>query len=266
MSSNLVRIKFQFPQVPHGIKTDVGFVDFLLKAMRKNGDVKYAGYAKEKDLKDDLSRHLVGWSPAQYKPPSTKERGIVKKTIMIAVKKCQRALPHPDLPIFVFIYPWLPNADDRILFQGNTAVASYRTIHLFIDLNTYTREALEQTVAHEWNHLVFYQYHPEQHVLRTHIIMEGLAEVFREEIMGGKPAPWAIALNKKEAERQLRIIKGKLDAPGMKIYKEVFLEGRKYKRWTGYAIGYSLAKKFRKVYPNLSWESIMKLDSEKYYE
>jgi len=263
MHSSLVKIKFHFPNVSRETKSKHEFVNFLLESMRRNGDIKYAGYLKEKDLQKDLIQHIGDWDPTQYKPPSIKQKQVIEKTIRAAVRKCNKALPHPDLPIFVFVYPWFPEADDRILFGGDTALAAYYTMHLFVDLTAYTQASLEQTIAHEWNHLVFYRYHLErQYTLCAHMVMEGFAEVFREEVMGGKPAPWALALTGKEARKQFAVLKRKLNTTGTKTYREVFFGSEKYKRWTGYSVGYRLAKEFRKKYRKLSWEEMMKIKPE----
>jgi uncharacterized protein YjaZ len=48
----------------------------------------------------------------------------------------------------------------------------------------------------------------------------------------------------------------------MKIYREVFFGSKKYKRWTGYSIGYWLIKKFRIMNPNINWEEIIKIKPE----
>jgi uncharacterized protein YjaZ len=249
MQSNLVKIKFQFPNISREIKDKKKFAHLLFEDMQRKGDIKYAGYLREQDFKKDLFRHIGNWNSAQYKLLSVKQKQTMENAIEAAVKKSHKALPHPDLPIFVFVYPWFPEGNDRMLFGGVTALAAYYTIHLFIDLKAYTSASLKQTIAHEWNHLVFYRYHPEhQHTLRAHIVMEGFAELFREEVMGGKPAPWALALTQEESWKQFAILGGKLNAKSMALYKEVFLGSKKYKRWTGYSIAYVLIKEIPETF------------------
>ena len=234
-----------------------------MESIRKDGTIKYAGYLKEKDLRDDLLRHVGDQDVSLYKSLSGKKKEAIEKDVLAAVKKCYSALPHPNPPIFVFIYPWFPRAEDDVSLGGSTALAMYYTMHLFVNLNSYTQASLKETIAHEWNHLVFYRHHPEsQHTLRAHMVMEGLAEVFREEVMGGKPAPWALALTKEEAQKQFLTLRAKLNIKGMKIYREVFFGSKKYKRWTGYSIGYRLIKDFRKKHPRLSWEEMIKMKPE----
>lgn len=263
MHSNLIKIKFYFPNISRKIEDKRELVDLLMEAMQRNGDIKYAGYSKEKDLRKDLLRHMGDGNIALYRSLSVKQRQAIEKIIYAAVKKCHKTLPHPDLPVFAFVYPWFPDADSRILFGGTTALATYYTMHLFVDLSAYTQTSLKQTIAHEWNHLVFYRHHPErQHTLLAHMIMEGFAEVFREEVLGGKHAPWSLALTRKEALKQFELFKQCLNVKGMRIYREVFLGSRKYKRWTGYSIGYRLIKEFRKEHLKLSWGEMIKIKPE----
>lgn len=267
MQSDLVKIKFQFPSLSQKIANQRALVDLLMDTMRSNGDIKYAGYLKEKDLHEDLLWHIGTANIPLYKSLSVKQKQVIERVIYTMVKKCHKDLPHPDLPIFVFAYPWFPSADNTVLFGGTTAFATYYTMHLFIDLGSYTRMSLEQTIAHEWNHLVFYRYHSKHHYsLREHMVMEGLAEVFREEVLGGQPAPWALVLTKKEAQKQLGLLKRNLNRKSIKIYRGIFFGNKEYKRWTGYSIGYRLAKEFRKKHPKISWEEIMKVRPENILE
>jgi uncharacterized protein YjaZ len=231
-----------------------------MEIMQRDGNIKYAGYLKEKDLYNDLFHHIGCKDVSSYKPISTRKKEDIKKTIRATIKKCHQSLPHPDLPIFIFIYPWFPTKNDSDLFKGVTALAAYYTIHIFIDLDSYTQESLKQTIVHEWNHLVFYRYNSQfKYTLINHMIMEGLAEVFREELIGGKISPWASSLTKEKARKNLKALRQKLNTKSRKMYQKVFFGDKKYKRWTGYSIGYRLVKDFREKHPKISWEEIMKI-------
>lgn len=263
MSPNLVKISFYFPKVSSPIKTKRELFDLIIRKMESDGNIKRTGYLKEKTFLKELFNY-IGNNTFVYKNISATQKKIIKENITATIKKSNKILPHPDLPIFIFVYPWFPHKRTGVLFQGVNGFAGYYTIHIFININRYEKESLRQTIAHEWSHLVFYQYHPErQYTLYTLMIMEGLAEVFREEIIGGGISPWASALTKKEAEKKIKSFSPKLLArKGMKIYREVFFGSKRYKRWTGYSIGYWLVKKFRKMNPNLSWKEIVKTKPE----
>ena len=261
-SMNFAKISFYFPQASQKIRNKKNLLNEIMKSMRKDGNVKRAGYLKEKDFYESLSKHIGKNTFAYHGLPSKKKRSI-ERELLLATKKCQSTLPHPNPPIFIFLYPWFPNPEDRVLFEGATAFAAYYTLHFFIDENGGDfKKVIRETMAHEWNHLVFYRYHSEnKYPLGTHMVIEGLAEVFREEIMKGKISPWSSALGKTEAIKKLgsfsKDFLGKRDAG---TYREVFFGSKKHKRWSGYSIGYWAVKEFRKKNKDLSWRDIIEVD------
>lgn len=263
MNKSQLKINCYFPEVLSEIKDKQGFVNSIMEMMRQDGNVKRAGYFSENDFQKDLLYHMGDESIAQYKPLISNQKRSIEELIHSTIEKCHKVLPHPDLPVFIFVYPWFPDKDNQKLFQGTTAFATYYTMHLFIDLNFFTEASLKQTVAHEWSHLVYYRYHDEQKCsLLDHIIMEGFAEVFREEIVNGGAAPWSVALDEKESLRQLKLIEVELNSASMELYKKVFWGDSEHKRWTGYSIGYNIVKKFRKIFPKLTWKNIIKTRSQ----
>lgn len=261
MQFNLAKTNFYFPKIAHKIESKRELIHAIKKEMRKDGNIKLTGYLKEKVFIKDLSDHL-GKVVSVHQNLSRQNQKKIKKCIQSAITKSHRALPHPDTPIFVFVYPWFPSKKNDALFQGVTAFASYYTMHLFINLESYTIDSLQQTVAHEWNHLVFYRYHPaKQYMLSEHMIMEGLAEIFREEVMGGDISPWSLALSKINAYKKLKSFSQQfLLKKGMKEYRAVFFGNKNYKRWTGYSIGYWIVKDFRQKNKNLSWKKILNMN------
>lgn len=263
MKSNIAKFKFYFPEITDSIKNQRSLVDLMIKEMQKDGSIKCAGYFDEKDLQDDLMRNIGNGVIAHLNSLNKEKKQKLEQEINLILRECHKALLHPDLPIFLFVYPWFPDSTEQKNFDGSTAFASYYTMHLFIDLKNYTIESLKKTIAHEWNHLVFYRYQMEYpYTLRTYIVMEGLAEIFREELMGGKIVPWSLALTETEAKEKLELLKDSLDTKGMGIYREIFQGNKKFKRWTGYSIGYWIAKRFRERNPKLFWEEIIKIKSE----
>ncbi len=264
MGSKLLQTRFYLPEASPQVKNKRALIGSIMKEMRKDGGIKYAGYLKESELQKDLSRHIGAHSLSRYQPLSVRRKGIISKDIRSAARKCHRVLPHPDPPVFVFVYPWFPNSKENARFEGISALAAYYTIHLFINPDSYTKLSLQKTIAHEWNHLVFYRYNPKpRYALGGHILMEGLAEVFREEVMGGKPAPWASALTRNQAREQLARLGPKLASKDVRTYNQVFFgDKKKYRRWTGYSIGYRLVKEFRRNHSKLAWSEIIKLKSE----
>lgn len=260
MLNKTAKIKFYFPESSHEFKNKQEFVNLIVEDMQKDGGMKYSGYLKEDDLKKDLLRHY-GSGEIAFLKLSAEHKKTISETIYEAAEKCQQVLPHPNPPIFVFVYPWSTNAESQTLFRGVTAFAEYYTIHLFVDLEIYTKASLEQTIVHEWNHLVYYRYHSDfPYTLLAYITMEGFAEVFREETVAGDPAPWSLALSEDESLKKMKLLEKHFDTKGMKMYREIFFGNKEFKKWTGYSVGYRLVKEFRKKHPKLSWEQILQLD------
>lgn len=263
MKSNLIKLKFIFPEEIKNIKNKQELADFIMEKLEKRDIVKYAGYSNKKDLKKNLLRDFKKESVSKYKKPSKKKEKEIKNNITETIKKLNNILSHPDPPIFIFIYPWFPPREKCSLFNGVMASASFYTIHLFIDLNNYTKHSIKETLAHEWNHLVFYKYHSKnQYTLLEHIIIEGLAEVFKEETIREDPTPWALALTEEEAQEKFNLLKGKLNQKNRNLYEEVFFGSKEYKKWTGYSVGYWLIKNFRENHSQYSWEEIIKIEAE----
>lgn len=258
----LVKIQFCFPLIPRDIKDKREFVKFLIEGMRENKSIGYAGYLKDEDLSKDLALRISDKKEiGRYQPLNTKQKHEITKTIQTAVAKCHRKLPRSSTPVFVFVFPWFPGVKDSNAFGGVNASAPYkRTIHLFVASGEFTQTSLKETVVHEFNHLGFYQYHDEKnYTLLDHIAIEGLAENFREEVVGGKPAPWSIALTKKDARDTFRSLRPLLRSKNARVHRDVLFGGKRYKRWTGYSVGYRLVKEFRKKHPSQSWGKILKM-------
>ena len=119
-------------------------------------------------------------------------------------------------------------------------------------------KALGETVGHEFNHAVFLR-DKKCASLSDSIIFEGLAEHFREQVIGGDQAPWTkiFELNQTKiifSEMKLANLLQSAD-PG--IRRGVFFGNEKYVRWTGYTIGYYIVKSFLENNPSLDWKEIM---------
>lgn len=261
MKSDLVKIKFFFPRISSVIKNKQEFVELLMEAMRKDGSIKYAGYLKDEDLQRDLTQHVGNGNITQYEPLSIKQKKVIEKTILTTVQKCNKKLPIPTKN-FVFVFPWFPTKDDKV-FKGSFGFAAYSCVlHIFISPQIFTQESLTDSVIHELNHTISFYHHPDRYgkwSLLDHVINEGLAENFREEVLNKKSAQWAIALNKKEAFEVLGSIRPLLASKNYRVHQKILFGNTKYKRWTGYSIGYWIVKEFRKKHKKLTWKEIMKI-------
>lgn len=154
------------------------------------------------------------------------------------------------------------------MFGGSYGFTPYSCVfHLLIHLNEYSAKSIGDTVAHELNHTVYYYRHYDDlnnYTLIDEMIMEGLAENFREQVLGGSSLPWAIALGRQDALNILNETKEEtLYTRDQDTIKSVLLGNDAYQKWTGYSVGYWLVKEFMKNNSDVSWNALMKMPSQK---
>lgn len=256
-SSTVTKLEFCFPKASAKIeKADL--VKRILEQMQRSGSIEYAGYMTDEGLQADLLMRL-GDTVDVYRPLTAEQKKKIGSTIESAMQKSMAVLPLSELPVHVFVFPWFPSTDDRKAFGGVTAVAPYAsTLHLFVSPHRFTYASLKETVVHEFNHLAFYQAQPAQsYPLAAHMVMEGLAEVFREEVVGGKPAPWSVALTKGKARDALKTLMPLLASKSEKVHAAVLFGNTEYKRWTGYSVGYWFVQTYRKENPTQTWDELV---------
>ncbi|OHA97118.1 MAG: hypothetical protein A3C63_01375 [Candidatus Zambryskibacteria bacterium RIFCSPHIGHO2_02_FULL_39_82] len=257
---NDVKIFFCFPNST--IKTKGIFVDALIRDVQPNRKVGYAGYLKKVYLHKHLSGYFNSKNINTYRPLLAGNKNKIEKIIQLVAQKCLEQLPLSSL--FVFIFPWLGEKYNTA-FGGVNGFAPYAsTVHLFISLTRFSSQSLKETLAHEFSHAVFFYYHKSalKLTLLETLVFEGLAENFREEVVGEKPSSWSTALNKKQCVSALLSLKQSLYSRKYDLYHDVFFGSKKYKRWTGYSIGYKIIKSFRETYPEKSWKEVMKMKPE----
>ncbi len=267
MTKTLTEVRFCFPAVSSNIRDSAKFSKVLIKSLQKDGSIEYAGYLEDNDLENDLRVRIGKFNSITYRVPTLSEQNAIQKTICQTIDRFLKVLPHPNYPIYVFVFPWFPEKDDRNAFGGIDAVAVHENVmHLFVSLDLFTKSSLVETVAHEYNHLIFYAFqNSKKYTLLEHMIMEGLAENFREETIGGAPAPWSISLSKLQAHKIFRslTLEGLLQSKNAKLHKNVLFGNSQFPLWTGYSVGYWLAKSFRDKHPNISWTDLMNTKAEK---
>jgi len=263
MNKDLSQIEFYFPSGEFKDKNEV--VDSIVSLMKEKGSIDYSGYADVALLKQGLLDHVGNGDVVQYKEISEEQKLEIEKTISETIEKCNDKLSVPTKN-FIFVFPWLPTKEEGEIFGGSFGFAPYSCVfHLFANLDQYTKKTIGNTVAHELNHTIYYYRHYDDfnnYTLLDEMIMEGLAENFRERIFGGKPAPWAIALKEEDAIETLSTMNEEtLYTRNQDIIKGVLFGHNKYQKWTGYSAGYWLVKEFIKNNPDLSWDELMKISS-----
>ncbi len=261
MNKDLSQIEFYFPSGEFKDKKEIA--DSIVSLIKENESVGYSGYADVDSLKQGLLDHIGDGSVEQYKEISEGQKMEIEKIISETIEKCNEKLPVPTKN-FIFVHPYLTTKDDKV-FDGVMGVAVYSCVfHLFVNLDQYSKKSIENTVAHELNHTIYYYHHYDDfnnYTLLDEVLLEGLAENFREEYFDPEVSKWAGALTKDQAFDVLKESKDILESRDQKVIKEFLFGNDKYQRWTGYSVGYWLVKNYIERNPELSWDEIMKRDS-----
>ncbi len=266
-----MQIEFYFPETTSDrtIKTKQELAESIVREMKEKKSLDYAGYSDEKTLQESIFNYLGDAGIGAYTPLSKDDCEEIQKIIESTVARCDTLLPIPTKN-FIFVFPYLPTEHDS-MFGGVMGLAPYSCVfHLFVSPNSWSRDALADTVVHELNHTIFYYHHYDDlnnYTLLDEMLLEGLAENFRERVLGTKQSPWATALTKEKAFEILRAMtEESLYSRDRGVIKKVLYGGDSYARWTGYSVGYWLVKDFLDKKSNISWDEVMKLPSREILE
>jgi len=240
-----------------GISNKAGLISCLSEKI-KDSNSGYAGFSTKENLNNYLREAVfdkVDDNNHQY--TFILDEVKIIETVTEAIKKCSNVLPGGITGIFVF-----PTFSQFVKeeMSGTTGYTPWlNTILIFINpASLQWDKALGETVGHEFNHAVFLR-DKKCTTLLDSIIFEGLAEHFREQIIGGGQAPWTkiFELNQAMVIFSKMKLANLLQSTDPEIRRGVFFGNEKYICWTGYTIGYYIVKSFLKNNPNLGWKEIM---------
>lgn len=258
--SHSIKITFHFPNFSG--KSRGAFVKALVKNLSLSPHIGYAGFLHKKGLQKHLTQRYSQSDIGTYQPlPLVQERKI-KRTLLATTQKTSRLLSPPEGRVLIFVFPLIGPFDDYDKAMGfSSGFCPYKnTILIFLSPKLFVDQSLKSSLAHEYNHALFFNYHDIRLTLLETIVFEGLAENFEEEVVGTAP-PYATTLTSKEARKTLNSMSSQLlCSKSQSAYQQVFFGGKKYKKWTGYSIGYWIVRLFRKKKHNFSWQDIMKME------
>lgn len=217
----------------------------------------YAGFNTKENLNNYLRGAVFDKTDDDYQYTFVLDEVRIIDTITKAIRKCSDVLPRRISHIFVF--PTFSRFVKEKM-SGTTGYTSWSdTVLIFINPTSLQYDkALSETVGHEFNHAVFLR-DKKCETLLDLMIFEGLAEHFREQVIGGDQAPWTKIFELNQA----RIIFSEMELTNLlqstdpEIHRGVFFGNEKYVCWTGYTVGYLIVKSFLKNNPNLGWKEIM---------
>lgn len=266
MHKDLSQVEFYFPEGNFENKDEIA--NKIVNLIKERGSIEYCGYADEVLLKNGITNNIGNGNVSNYKNISDQQKKEIENIISNTINFVDDNLKVPTKN-FIFVHPYFPTDEDNV-FDGVMAVAVYSCVfHIFIDLNQYTKNSLENTVAHELNHTIYYYNHYDDfndYVLLDKLIMEGLAENFREQHFDPKISPWSGALAREQALKILKESQDLIKTKDEELMYEFMFGSKKYERWTGYSVGYWLVKEFIDKNKSMSWDDLMNLDKEKFLQ
>lgn len=262
MNNNLSQIEFYFPKYTNNDLSRSNLAKVIVNDIIKCGSLNHSGFSNKGLLFESIKDHLGDAILNDYLPPTKKQIVEITQCINSTLLKCNEILKVPTKN-YIFIFPLFPSTSEQI-FNGVMGWSTYSCVfQIYLDIKSWTKESLSHTVAHELSHTIFFYHHYKKFMsgidLLDTIVAEGIAEVFREQVIGGNPAKWSISLNREEVFKILKSInEKKLHSRDQGLIKEIIFGSKTYKEWTGYSLGYWLVKEFVKMNPDLSWIEIIK--------
>lgn len=228
----------------------------------------WGGFKGETYLVDVLESRYKDTDVTNYQPLNKNKFQDVKATVNETTDKIADTLPPPHFGVTAHVYPWFQDQDEEAFGGVNGKTFFGSSFHIYLDTQKFTRQSLQETVAHEYNHAVRNQrFSINEQTIGDAIVMEGLAEHFREGVIGGNSADWSTALSKSAASKYLQEMESDLDASinNQNLYKDIFYDSGDYPLWTGYSIGYQLVGKFIEKNHTQGWPKLMKTATEDFF-
>ncbi len=219
--------------------------------------IGFAGFKSKKYLQQYLQFQLFDDEEYGNLPKYNFDKKKILQIIEDTLLKCHNKLPAK--PTRTFLLPSF-NSFVKNEMNGVGGFSPWKNT-ILIDINPSVKNwetTLKNTIAHEYNHSVVYNFHKWESLLDS-LIFEGFAEYFREQVVGGERAPWAKAVSRKECKKHFFKLKEKFNSKNHQLYREIFFGSEKYPLWLGYSLGYQIVKSFLSKNKDESWIDIVKI-------
>lgn len=233
------------------------FREELRNLIKWDDDIGYWGYKEKETAINNAIGFIFGKKSILEKTLIDNDK--ILEIISNSILLCNKSVKNNGVHIFIF-----PTISDFTLQKLN-GVCGFspwkKTILIFINPFENWEIALKETICHEYSHTISHEFH-EWKTLLDSIIFEGLAEHFRERIIGGKVAPWASALTCPELNEVKSKIIPLLNNQDFETYNKIFFGNEEFKQWTGYSLGYEIIKNFLRKTEIKNWNEILKKNPE----
>ncbi len=229
-----------------------GLAERIVEQISEDADIGFAGYSHKNGLLICLK-----WFIGEIKVIEPIDKDKTKTVIEESVKQCSSIL-NIIKPIHIFVFPTF-NEFVKIKMAGSNGCCPWKnTIHVYINPTENWQIAVRNTICHEFAHAIAQNYNRMITIL-DQLIFDGVAEHFRDFVLGGDKSPWVKALTEEEAKKILSEISDKFDSVDENFRNEIFYGAGKYPLWAGYTIGYYIVGKYLEKQKNVDWNEVIKL-------
>lgn len=232
------------------------FLTALVKNIPDLKSIGYAGFLTKKDLKESLMYNIFDQNETvgsqAFNISTTELLSVTEK----AIRLCHGQVS--TLPSHIFLFPTFSDFV-REKMDGITGYTPYRnTLLIFISpqKNKRWKRALTETICHEFMHAVMNNHYERKNLLDD-LIFEGIAESFVSTLFRVRVNSPSQALSPKKTLHWYKKLAKRFKSTD--LYYPIFLEGKEYPLWAGYAVGYRIVEAFRKKYPAITWNDIVRL-------
>lgn len=219
-----------------------------------------------------MASEMLGiWTPRKNTSLIESNVASLKKTEIFA--ECRQVLRKSaqyfseigyEIPVDEFIVNILLGDSENSVLMASEGYSGFGGIPGYILLivvpNEFNRTRLRSALAHEFNHNIRFTYEPFNHgdvSVEDYLVIEGLAEVFAEELYGiEQRGPWVQDYDDEELEYTIAVMKDGREARGFDqvsayMYGDEVAREQGYQpvglsRNAGYTIGYHLVKDYLK--------------------
>jgi len=241
-------------------------INKILERIPDLDNVGYAGYLE----KDWLKKLLEGFVFDKYgeNQKYLYESNYDKEIEKICEESMEICREYINEKIHIFLFPTFDKFVIKKM-QGVNGFSSWNnTILIFINFVEGWKESLKETIVHELAHALSPFYKGGDFSIGEGLILDGVAENFKDFVIGSKKSPHTSAVSKEESWKILKqIIKDdSLFIKNFDKYNEVFYGTGKYPLWAGYTIGYYLIEEYLKKQEAINWNELLKKDPKEILE
>ena len=234
-------------------------INKILEKISDLEDIGYAGYLEKKWLELTLKRLVLDKKGENQPFYYTEELNPKIKLICEeAINKCGSYIKDK---VHIFLFPTF----DKFTIEKMNGVSGFcpwdNTNLIFINFTNQGDKYLKETIVHELAHALS-PYREADAPIGHWLILEGLAENFKDFIFPGSQSDWTKAISEIESQKILTEINPLIKENNFEKYSEIFFGTGKYPLWAGYTIGYLLVKRYLEKFPNSDWKELLRKNPE----